>query len=67
MDEMTTIGLDLAKNVFQVHGIAADGTVAVRRQLRRGEVLKFFQSVPPCLVGLEACGTAHYWAREIEL
>ena len=65
MGAMTTIGLDLAKNVFQVHGIAADGQVLVRRQLRRGEVLKFFESVPACLVGMEACGTAHYWAREI--
>ena len=65
MDALTTIGLDLAKNVFQVHGIAADGTVLIRRQLRRGEVLKFFASVPACLVGMEACATAHYWAREI--
>jgi transposase len=65
MDALTTIGLDLAKNVFQVHGIAADGTVLIRRQLRRGEVLKFFANVPACLVGMEACGTAHHWAREI--
>ena len=60
-----TIGLDLAKNVFQVHGIDGDGKVLVRRQLRRGEVLKFFQGLPTCLVGMEACGTAHHWAREI--
>ncbi len=65
MGEVVTIGLDLAKNVFQVHGIAANGKILVRRQLRRGEVLKFFQGVPPCLVGIEACGTAHYRAREI--
>lgn len=62
---VTTIGLDLAKNVFQVHGIAANGKTLVRRQLRRGEVVKFFQSVPPCLVGMEACGTAYHWVREI--
>lgn len=62
---VTTIGLDLAKNVFQVHGIDGDGKVLVRRQLRRGEVLKFFQGLPACLVGMEACGTAHHWAREI--
>ncbi|CAO3411724.1 transposase [Azospirillum oryzae] len=62
---VTTIGLDLAKNVFQVHGINGDGKVLVRRQLRRGEVLKFFQGLPACLVGMEACGTAHHWAREI--
>jgi transposase len=65
MGAMTTIGLDLAKNVFQIHGIAADGAVLIRRQLRRGEVLRFFESVPACLVGMEACGTAHHWAREI--
>ncbi len=66
MGNITTIGLDLAKNVFQVHGIDADGNILVRRQLRRGEVLKFFQSLAaPCLVGMEACGTAHHWAREI--
>ncbi len=62
---VTTLGLDLAKNVFQVHGIDGDGKVLVRRQLRRGEVLKFFQGLPACLVGMEACGTAHHWAREI--
>ncbi|CAO3378974.1 Mobile element protein [Azospirillum argentinense] len=62
---VTTIGLDLAKNVFQVHGIDGDGKILVRRQFRRGEVLKFFQGLPTCLVGMEACGTAHYWAWEI--
>lgn len=65
MTTLVTIGLDLAKTVFQVHGITAEGKVLVRRQLRRGEVLKFFQGVPSCLVGIEACGTAHHWAREI--
>lgn len=65
MSEISTIGLDLAKNVFQVHCIAADGRVVVRRQLRRGEVLKFFERLAPSLIGMEACGTAHHWAREI--
>ena len=65
MPEISTFGLDLAKNVFQVHGVAVDGRVVVRRQLRRGEVLKFFERLAPCLVGVEAFGTAHHWAREI--
>lgn len=65
MDKLVTVGLDLAKHVFQIHGVKADGSVAVRRQLRRGEVLKFFAGLPPCVVGMEACGSAHYWAREI--
>jgi transposase len=65
MNEVVTIGLDLAKNVFQVHGVGADGKVLVRRQLRRAEVLRFFGGLSPCLVGMEACASAHYWAREI--
>jgi transposase len=65
MGEIATIGLDLAKNVFQVHGIDANGKVLVRRKLRRVEVLEFFANVGSCLVGMEACATAHYWAREI--
>ena len=60
-----TIGIDLAKSVFQVHGIDAADQVTVRKRLRRAEVLKFFENLPPCLVGMEACATAHYWAREI--
>jgi transposase len=63
--QITTIGLDLAKNVFQVHGIDAAEKVVVRKQLRRGQVMKFFAALPPCLVGMEACATAHYWAREL--
>jgi len=63
--QITTIGLDIAKNVFQVHGIDAAEKVVVRKQLRRGQVMKFFEAVPPCLVGMEACATAHYWAREL--
>ena len=63
--QITTIGLDLAKHWFQVHGVDANGQVVIRRKLRRGEVLAFFQSLTPCLVGMEACATAHYWAREL--
>jgi transposase len=62
---ITTIGLDLAKNVFQVHGIDAGGQLVVRKKLRRVEVLKFFQGLAPCLVGIEACATAHHWARRL--
>ena len=65
MKEVSTIGLDLAKNVFQVHGVDGSGEVVIRRQLRRGQVLPFFKRLPPCLVGIEACATSHYWAREI--
>src|SRR5262249_47779473 len=65
MGEVTTIGLDLAKHVFQVHGVDADGATVLRKQLRRGQVLAFFGRLPSCLVGLEACATAHYWAREL--
>jgi transposase len=65
MTRITTIGLDLAKKVFQVHGVDAEGKVVVARKLRRKEVLAFFAKLAPCLVGMEACGSAHYWAREI--
>ena len=63
--QISTIGLDLAKNVFQVHAIDADGAPVVRKALRRTQVLLFFKEVPPCLVGMEACGSAHFWAREL--
>src|SRR5438477_3040529 len=63
--QTTTIGLDIAKNVFQVHGIDSSEKVVVRKQLRRSQVLAFFKALPPCLVGIEACATAHYWAREL--
>src|SRR5262249_33380165 len=65
MGEVTTIGLDLAKHVFQVHGVDAEGATVLRKQLRRAQVLAFFSRLPPCLVGLEACATGHYWAREL--
>ena len=63
--QVTTIGLDIAKNVFQVHGIDANEKVVVRKQLRRSQVLAFFAALAPCLIGMEACATAHYWAREL--
>src|SRR6202790_3869260 len=65
MTKISTIGLDLAKNVFQVHGVDASGAVVLRRQLRRAAVEKFFAQLPPCTVGMEACGSAHHWARVI--
>ncbi|MBB4395097.1 transposase [Bradyrhizobium sp. ERR14] len=65
MKQLITIGLDLAKHVFQVHGADAEGSPVFNRKLRRSEVLRFFEKLPPCLVGMEACGSAHYWAREI--
>jgi transposase len=64
--KVSTVGLDLAKNVFQVHGIDDMGKVLVRRSLRRRQVLPFFGKLEPCLVGIEACGTSHFWARELE-
>ena len=65
MQKVAVVGLDLAKNVFQVHGVAADGGVVTRRQLRRAQVLSFFEGLTPCLVGIEACASAHHWAREL--
>ena len=61
--QITTIGLDIAKNVFQIHGIDATEKVVV--QLRRGQVIAFFEALAPCLIGMEACATAHHWAREL--
>ena len=66
MQAVTTIGLDIAKSVFQAHGIGAEGTVIIRRQLKRRHVLAFFQKLSPCLVGIEACATSHHWSRELE-
>jgi transposase len=66
MTEVITIGLDLAKNVFQVHGVDGLGEVAIRRQLRRSQMIPFFEKLPPCLIGVEACPTSHYWSRELQ-
>ncbi len=66
MKQVSTIGLDIAKNVFQAHGIDATGEVVVRRQFRRRQVLAFFGRLSPCLIGMEACATSHHWARELE-
>ena len=65
MKEVTTIGLDLAKNVFQVHGTDSSGQTVIRRQLRRGQVLPFFKKLPPCIVGMEACLSAHFVSRTL--
>ena len=65
MQTITTIGLDIAKSVFQVHGVDAAGLVVVRRQLKRRSVLAFFQKLPSCLVGIEACASSHHWSREL--
>jgi transposase len=66
MQTVTTIGLDIAKSVFQVHGVDAAGQVLIRRQLKRRYVLAFFQKLPSCLVGIEACASSHYWSRELQ-
>ena len=66
MQTITTIGLDIAKSVFQVHGVDAEGKVIIRRQLKRRYVLAFFQKLPPCLVGIEACASSHHWSRELK-
>src|SRR6202166_122551 len=63
--QITTSGVDIAKNVFQVHGIDASEKVVVRKQLRRSQMLAFFEALPPCLVGMEACASSHCWAREL--
>ena len=65
MGEVITIGVDIAKLVFQIYGVDADGTVVIRRRVGRARVLEFFADLPPCRVGLEAWGTAHQWAREL--
>jgi transposase len=66
MQTVTTVGLDIAKSVFQVHGVDGDGNVIVRRQLKRRYVVAFFQKLPPCLVGIEACASSHHWSRELQ-
>jgi transposase len=66
IQSISTIGLDIAKPVFQVHGVDAAGQVVLRRQLRRRHVLAFFQKLPPCLVRIEACASSHHWPRELQ-
>ena len=66
MQTVTTIGFDIAKSVFQVHGVDAAGQVVVRRQLKRRYVLAFFEKLPPCLIGIEACASSHHWSRELQ-
>ena len=64
--QVTTVGLDLAKNIFQVHGITEDGAVAFNKSLRRVQMLDFFKNLKPCLIGMEACGSSHHWARQFQ-
>src|SRR4030081_3068082 len=66
MQAVTTIGLDIAKSVFQVHGVDAGGNVIIRRKLKRRYIVAFFQKLPPCLVGIEACASSHHWSRELQ-
>lgn len=63
--KITVVGIDLAKNVFQIHGIDERGKTSLKKQLKRDQVASFFANLPPCLVGMEACGSAHYWARKL--
>jgi transposase len=65
MNKISVIGLDLAKNVFQLHGVDADGKIVVRKQLSRSQLRQFLARLEPCLIGMEACGGAHYWSREL--
>ena len=65
MNEVSTVGVDLAKNVFQIHGVDCDGKVVMRRQLRRSQFLAFFEERPACLIGIEACSGAHHWGRQL--
>jgi transposase len=62
---ITTIGVDLAKNIFQVHGVDACGKAQLRKQLKRAQMMGFFANLSPCLIGMEACGSAHFWARQL--
>ena len=67
MGEVSTIGLDIAKSVFQVHGVDAAGAVVIRKRVSRAKVLEYFGELPPCLVGIEACPSAHHWGRELQM
>ena len=63
--QITTVGLDISKHVFQIHAVDRSGVVVAQRRLRRSELLRFFEQLEPCLIGIEACGTSHHWAREL--
>jgi transposase len=63
--KITTIGIDLAKSVFQIHGVDGHGKTLLKKQIKRSEMAMFFSNIPPCLIGMEACGGAHYWARKL--
>jgi transposase len=67
MGEVSTIGLDIAKSIFQVHGVDVDGAVVIRKRVRRAKVSEFFSALPPCLVGIEACPSAHHWSRQLQV
>src|SRR5690606_36547589 len=66
MSELATVGIDLSKNVFQIHGVDSQERVILRRKLSRSDVLPFFSRIPPCLIGMEACASAHHWARSLQ-
>ena len=66
MGEVSTIGLDIAKLVFQIHGVDAAGAVVIRKRISRAKLLEFFAALPACLVGIEACPTAHHWSRQLQ-
>jgi transposase len=66
MSEVSTIGLDIAKSVFQIHGVDASGKLVIRKRVTRAKLLEFFAALPACLVGIEACPTAHYWSRQLQ-
>ena len=65
MEEVVVVGLDIAKSVFQVHGVSAAGAVVVQRRVTRAKLISFFEKLPRCLIGIEACATAHHWAQEL--
>ncbi|MDF3599726.1 transposase, partial [Burkholderia cenocepacia] len=64
--KVTTVGIDLAKNVFQIHGVDAHGKAVLKKQIRRDQLMLFFTNLPACLIGMEACASAHYWARRVQ-
>ena len=66
MGEVSTIGLEIAKSVFQIHGVDRDGEVAIRKRVSRAKLLEFFAGLPPCVIGIEACPTAHHWSRKLQ-